>query len=90
MIKQAQCLPLMQGDMIGLVAFNLVLRVVLTRMMDIAFVVHIARMHPDDMTANPAGFGIPTYVISDFEDRCHDAIPLRTKIYQRAVFIRPT
>jgi hypothetical protein len=61
----------MQSDMIGLVAFDLVLRIILARMMDVAFVVHVARMDPHDTAADPASFGIPTYVIADFEFLCH-------------------
>ena len=66
-----QCFTFVQSDVIGLVAFDLVLRIILARVVDIAFVVHVARMHPHDMAADPAGFGIPTYVIADFEDLCH-------------------
>jgi hypothetical protein len=46
----------MKRDVIRLIAFDLVLRIVLARMMDVAFVVHIARMHLHDMAADPASF----------------------------------
>ena len=63
-----------QSDMIGLVAFDLVLRIILARMMDITFVGHVARMHPHDTATDSASFGIPTYMIVDFECLFHDVI----------------
>jgi hypothetical protein len=63
-----------QSDVIGLVAFDFVLRIILARVMDVAFVVHVARMHPDDTATDPASFRIPTYVIADFECPCHTVI----------------
>lgn len=67
-----QCFTFVQSDVVGFVAFDLVLWIVLARMMDIAFVVHVARMHPHDMTTDAAGFGIPTYVIADSEFLSHN------------------
>jgi hypothetical protein len=65
---------LVQSDMVGFVAFNLVLRIVRTRVMEIAFVIHIPYMHTHDAPADPACFGIPTHVIADFEyPRHHDS-----------------
>ena len=69
-----QRLSLMQCDVIGLVAFDLVLWIVLARMMDIAFVVQVARVHPHDTAAYSASFGIPSYVIADFECLCQYVI----------------
>ena len=65
---------LVQSEVIGLVAFDLVLRIILARMMDITFVVHVARMHSHDPAADSASLGIPTYVIADFECLFHDFI----------------
>lgn len=57
--------------MIRFVAFDFVLRIVLTRVMDITLIVNVARMHPDDMATDPARFGVPGHVITDFECLCH-------------------
>ncbi len=73
--KMPQGSALVQGDMIGFVAFNLVLWIVCARVMDIAFVVHIPRVHAHDTAADPAGFGIPTHVIANFEYLRHDESP---------------
>jgi hypothetical protein len=62
------------GDMIGLIAFDLVLRIVLARMMDIALVVHVPRVHPYDVTGDPASFGIPGYMVADFECLRHEVM----------------
>lgn len=75
-VKAPQCLALVHGDMIGLIALDLVLRIILTRMMDIAFVVHVARVHPYDMAADPASFGIPGYMVADFECMRHELMLL--------------
>ena len=74
--KMPQCLPLVHSDVIGLVAFNLVLRIVLARMMDVTFVVHVTRMHLHDTAADPAGLGIPGDVIADFECLRHNPMLL--------------
>ena len=74
--KEPQCCSLVHGDMIGLIALNLVLRIILARMMDVAFVVHVCRVHPHDMAADPASFGIPGYMIADFECLRHEPILL--------------
>jgi hypothetical protein len=63
MVKRAQGSALVQGDVIGFVAFDLVLRIIIARMMDIAFVVHVSCVHPHNETTDPTGFGIPTHVI---------------------------
>lgn len=61
----------MQGDVIGLVAFDLVLRIILARMMDVTLVAHVARMYSHDTTADSASLRVPTYVITDFEGLRH-------------------
>jgi hypothetical protein len=58
---------LMQGDVVGLVTLDLILRLVLARMMDISFVVHIFRMHLDNAAADPPGFRVPGDMIVLFE-----------------------
>jgi hypothetical protein len=64
-----------QGDVISLVALDFVLRVLLARMVDIAFVVYIFGMHPDDPAAHAPGLGIPTDVIVHFEFSGHGRNP---------------
>jgi hypothetical protein len=44
----------MQGDVISLFAFDFVLRLIFTSVMDVAFVIHIFSMHVHDLAANPA------------------------------------
>jgi hypothetical protein len=74
--KAPQCFALVHGDMIGLIALDLVLRITLARMMDIALVVHVRRVHPYDMAADPASLGIPGNMILDFECLRHELILL--------------
>ena len=66
----------MHGNVICLVALDLVLGFIDTRVMDVAFVVHVLRMHPHDMSADPASFGIPGYVIADLECLGHELMIL--------------
>jgi hypothetical protein len=66
-----QCPGLVQRDVIGLVAFDLILRVLFARMMSVAFVVHVARMYLHDVAADPARFRIPGNVIANFEFLVH-------------------
>ena len=75
-LKEPQWFALVHGDMIGLIALDLVLRIVLARVMDVAFVVHVGRMHLYDMAADPASFGVPGYVIADFECLRHERMVL--------------
>jgi hypothetical protein len=67
--------------MVGLIALDLVLRIVLARMMDVAFVVDVPGAHPNDVAADPAGLGIPGYVIADFESLRHEFILFRSQIH---------
>jgi hypothetical protein len=73
--------------MIGLVAFNLILRIVGTRVMRIAFVICVACMNLDDAAADMTGLGIPGDVIADFEALAHHVTPatiVRSSAYQPA------
>lgn len=71
-VQKPQCFALVHGDVIRVIALDLVLRIILARMMDVAFVVHVRRIHPYDMAADPASFGVPGYVIADFECLRHE------------------
>src|SRR5579871_3755999 len=76
--RSARQLPerpaLVQGDMVGLVALDLILRLVPARVMHVAFVVHVLAMHANDTAAHPAGFRIPADVIADLENY-HELCP---------------
>jgi hypothetical protein len=63
---------LVEGDMIGLDALDLILRNVGARVMGIALVVDIAHMHANDRATDPSGLGIPTHAITDLEGFGHD------------------
>src|SRR5262249_10963760 len=66
--------PLVQGNVIGLVAFDLVLRFVLAGVVDVSFVVHVLCMHLDDFPADPAGLRIPAYTVAHLESSRHVSI----------------
>jgi hypothetical protein len=72
-VKTPQCSSLVQGDVIGLITPDLVLRIILARMMDVAFVVHIRGVHLADPTPDATSLGAPAHVIADFERLCHRA-----------------
>jgi hypothetical protein len=63
----------MHGDVIGLVAFDLILRGVPGCVMRIPFVPGIFRMDFCDLSGYLAGFGIPADMISHFEPSGHNA-----------------
>lgn len=71
-VDEPQCLSLVQCNVIGLITLDLVLRIVLTCVMDVAFVVHIARMHSHDVATDPTSLGIPGHVIANFECLSHE------------------
>jgi hypothetical protein len=56
---------LVQGDVVGLVAFDLVLRLVPARVVDVALDLDVPRVHAQDMAAHAAGLGIPAHVVAD-------------------------
>src|SRR5699024_9624241 len=63
---------LVHGNVIGLVALDFVLRLVLAAAAHMALVFDILRVNPGDCAADPAGFGVPAHVITDFETMTHD------------------
>jgi hypothetical protein len=75
MVKRAQGLALVQGYVIGFVAFDLILGIIIARMMDVAFVVYVTRVHPHNETTDPTGLGIPADVIADLECLSHGMSP---------------
>ena len=67
---------LVHGDVPGLVAFDLILRLGLAGMVGVALLVHVAGMHLDDFSADVAGFGIPSDVVADLEGMWHAGVLL--------------
>src|SRR5215831_21334956 len=57
--------------MVGLVAFNFVLRLVLARVMHVAFVIHVLRVHLDDSASDPPSLRIPAHAVARFEPFDH-------------------
>src|SRR5205809_3356158 len=51
---------------------NLVLRVLLARVVDISFVIHILGVHLDNFATDSSGLRIPTHPITLSECFCHD------------------
>src|SRR5258708_3927480 len=66
---------LVQGNVIGLVAFDFVLGFVLAGVVDVSFVVHVRHMHLDDSPADPPSLGIPAYTVTHLESLCHPSTP---------------
>ena len=54
-------------DVVGLVAFDFILRIVGRGVMRVAFVEKVLGMDGDDLPRHPTGLGIPAYVIPDLE-----------------------
>src|SRR5690242_19487921 len=57
--------PLVQGDMRGLVALDLVLRRVGAGVVNVALPVDVLAVHPHDAAAHPARLRVPADVIAD-------------------------
>jgi hypothetical protein len=73
----------MQGDVLGLIAFDLVLRVLFARVMGVAFVIDVFDVHAHDFAADPAGLRIPTDMIADFKPLSHDKRPWQTSLNRK-------
>src|SRR5262249_24284468 len=57
--------------MVGLVAFDFVLRFVLARVVDVSFVIDVLCMHLDDSPADPSGLRVPAYMVMQLESFFH-------------------
>jgi hypothetical protein len=66
----------MGRDMIGFVAFDLVLGIVFRGTMRMTFVVEVPGVNGDDGPGHPTGLGIPAYMVADLESLGHRANPL--------------
>jgi len=74
---------LVQSNVAGLVALDLILRIVRTGVMDVTFIIHVLCVHPHNTAAYPAGFGVPADVIADLECLGHGACRKRFRWYKR-------
>jgi hypothetical protein len=57
----------MQGDMVGLVALDFVLRVVPCGVMNVAFPGHVTCVDGDNKATHAAGFRVPAHMVADSE-----------------------
>jgi hypothetical protein len=71
--EASQHRDLVQGDVIGLVALDFILRLVRCSMVDVAFVIDVPSMDFDDFSAHPPGFRIPAHVIANLERLDHSS-----------------
>src|SRR5262245_54155611 len=69
--RELQGSPFVQGDVVGLVALDLVLRVVLARMVDVSLPIYVFRMRLDDPAADASGLGVPGHMIAHLEPFRH-------------------
>jgi hypothetical protein len=58
---------LVQSDVIGPVALDLVLGFVLARVVHVAFVIHVLRVHLNDPAADPPRLRVPAYAVTSVE-----------------------
>src|SRR5215470_6781345 len=58
---------LVHRDVVGLVALDFVLRVILAGVMRVPFVIDISGMHFDNLAADAAGLRVPGHMIADLE-----------------------
>ena len=61
----------MHGDMIRLVAFDFILRLIFSGMMSMTLVIRVLRMDLDNPAADVPGLGVPSDVIALFEPFFH-------------------
>jgi hypothetical protein len=66
-----KCRALVSGNMIGFVAFDLILRRVGARVVNVALIVEVMRVDPNDRTADAPGLRVPTDSISNFVPFSH-------------------
>ncbi len=66
-LEQPQRWPLVERDVIGFVAFDLVAGIILTRMKSVTFTPDLLCVDSHDSTADAPGLRVPAHVIVDFE-----------------------
>jgi len=62
-------------NMVGLIAFDFVLRIVHGGVMRVSLVIDVSCMYLDDLARDVPGLGVPGYVIADFEFMGHGLSP---------------
>src|SRR6185437_6925300 len=67
LVEASQYCSFVQGDMIGFIALDFILRLIRAGMVNVAFVGNVTAMHFDNCPTHPAGFRIPTYMIANLE-----------------------
>ena len=70
--KPGERRALVEGDVLGLAALDLVLRCFGARMVRVAVDLEIARMNTNDRAADAPGLRIPAHMIADLEFVFHD------------------
>ena len=73
--------------MISIITFNLVLRIGLTGMMDVAFVIHVLGAQPHDATGDPPGLRVPAHVIAYLKQLCHGHSLKAMRDFGRMLFL---
>lgn len=71
----------MKRDVVGLVAFDEVLRFALCRVVDVALEFHIRNSFLDDDPAHATRFRVPGNMVSAFEDSCHGTEDILTDLH---------
>src|SRR5690554_7169442 len=74
-IEERHRTALVRGDVIGLVARDLVLRIVIAGTMRVTLVVEVGRVHLRDPPAHATRLRVPADVISDLEALGHARLP---------------
>lgn len=70
-VKQTERALLVRSDVIGLVAGDLVLRLIGRSATSVSLVVKIRSVNLGDLARNVSRFGVPRHVIANLELRCH-------------------
>src|SRR5512135_630343 len=65
----------MHGDVVGLVALDFILRIILARVVQMPLEINIFCMHLGDLAADLPGFRVPGHMITDLEFLRHDGSP---------------
>ena len=80
LVEASQYRSFVQGDMVGFIALDFILRLIWAGMVNVTFVSNVTPMHFDNFPTNPASFRIPTYMIANLEGLTHGSIQLRTSV----------
>src|SRR5207253_3798924 len=66
---------LMHGDVVGLVALDFILWLILARVVCVPFVINIFGVHLDDRPGDVSSLRVPGHVIADLECSLHEGSP---------------